>query len=77
MGGWKHIMSIEFSQLQIEQIHKEIDKAIVVAVLLENDFGTNKDISSASAVCVIKDILHGVKDMITEISKDDIKDKLD
>ena len=69
-------MSIEFSQLQIEQIHKEIDKAIVVAVLLENDFGANKDISSVSAVCVIKDILHGVKDMITEISKDDIKDKL-
>ena len=70
-------MSIEFSQLQIEQIHKEIDKAIVVAVLLENDFGVQEDVSSANAVCVIKDILHGVKDMITEISKDDIVDKLD
>lgn len=69
-------MSTEFLQLQIEKIHKEIDKAIVVAVLLENDFGTNKDISSASAVCVIKDILHGVKDMIMEISKDDKKGEL-
>ena len=49
----------------------------MVAVLLENDFGAQEDVSSANAVCVVKDILHGVKDMISEISKDDIVDKPD
>lgn len=62
-------MSIKFSEGQIEQIHKEIDKAIVVAVLLENDFGTHDDQSSASTACVIKDILQGVKGLIASIEE--------
>lgn len=59
-------MGIEFSGVQIEEIIKGMDKAVIVATLLENDLGTQKDISSANAVCVIKDIVSSVRDMIAE-----------
>lgn len=63
------IMSVEFSEVQIEKIIKGMDKAVVVAALLENDLGTQQDISSANAVCVIKELICTVRDMITSATE--------
>lgn len=63
-------MGVEFSEVQIEEIIKGMDKAVIVATLLENDLGTQRDISSANAVCVIKDIVSDVRDMITQTAGD-------
>ena len=68
-------MVIEFSQILVEKIQKEIETGISILVLLENDMGTQQDETSASAVCVVKDILHNVKDMIARMAKDDAGDE--
>ena len=60
---------VEFTEVQIEEIIKGIDEAVSVSTLLENDLGMQKDISSANAVCVIKDIMSNVRDMIAEIAR--------
>lgn len=63
-------MGIEFSQVQIEKISRGIDGAVAVSTLLENDLGTQKDISSANAVYVIKELISGVGDVIQAVIKD-------
>lgn len=57
---------MEFSQISIEEIVKDIDKAIAIAALLENDLGNRNDVSSANAVCVVHDILEKVRDSINK-----------
>lgn len=65
-------MKFEVSQIQIEKISKGIGGAVAVSALLENDLGVQKDISSANAVCVIKELISGVGDIIqTVIEKND------
>lgn len=64
------MMKFEISQVQIEKISKGIGEAVAVSALLENDLGTQKDISSANAVCVIKELISGVGDMIQAVIKD-------
>lgn len=63
-------MGIEFSQVQIEKINRGIEGAVAVSTLLENDLGTQKDISSANAVYVIKELISGVGDVIQAVIKD-------
>ena len=58
------MMKIELSDIQIEKIIKRLDEAVAVSTLLENDLGTQRDISSANAVCVIKELIIDAKDMI-------------
>ncbi len=62
-------MSIELSEVQWEKILKGMEKVIVVSVLLENDFGTQKDFLSADAVCVIKEISCDIRDMFIHMEK--------
>lgn len=63
-------MGVEFSEVKIEEIIKGMDKAIIISTLLENDLGTQRDISSANAVCVIKDIVSDVRDMVAQTAGD-------
>lgn len=63
-------MGIEFSEIQLEEIIKGMDKAVSVAALLENDLGTQRDIPSANAVCVIKDIVSSVRGMVAQTAGD-------
>ncbi len=62
-------MSVELSEVQWEKILKGMEKVIVVSVLLENDFGTQKDFLSADAVCVIKEISCDIRDMFIHMEK--------
>ncbi len=62
-------MSVELSEVQWEKILKGMEKVIVVSVLLENDFGTQKDFLSADAVCVIKEISCDIRDMFILMEK--------
>lgn len=62
-------MSIELSEVQREKILKGMEEVIAVAVLLENDLGTQKDFLSANAVCVIKEISCNVRDMFILMEK--------
>lgn len=57
-------MHVTISEAQIEKIIKGIDGAAAVTTLLENDMGTQKDISSANALCVVNGLLDSVKEMI-------------
>ncbi len=62
--------TVEFSQIQIEKIEKELNKALAVSVVLENELGVQRDTVSANAVCVIKELIRGVLDMVNGISGD-------
>ncbi len=62
--------TVEFSQIQIEKIVKELNKAFAVSVVLENELGVQKDTVSANAVCVVKELIRGVLDMVNGISGD-------
>lgn len=62
-------MSIELSEVQREKILKGMEEVIAVAVLLENDLGTQKDFLSANAVSVIKEIGCNVRDMFILMEK--------
>ena len=69
LHGGQNRMSIELSEVQWEKILKGMEKVIVVSVLLENDFGTQKDFLSADAVCVIKEISCDIRDMFILMEK--------
>ncbi len=62
---------VEFTQVQIEKIGKDLDKALAVSTLLENDLGVQCDISSANAVCVIKELIWSVREMIKTVSENE------
>ncbi len=62
--------TVEFSQIQMEKIEKELNKALAVSVVLENELGVQRDTVSANAVCVIKELIRGVLDMVNGISGD-------
>ncbi len=61
---------VEFTQVQTEKIVKELNKAFAVSVVLENELGVQKDTVSANAVCVVKELIRGVLDMVNGISGD-------
>ncbi len=58
---------VEFSQIQIEKIVKELNKAFAVSVVLENELGVQRDTVSADTVCVIKELIRGVLDMFNTV----------
>ncbi len=62
--------TVEFSQIQMEKIKKELNKALAVSVVLENELGVQRDTVSADTVCVIKELIRGVLDMVNGISGD-------
>ncbi len=59
--------TVEFSQIQIEKIVKELNKAFAVSVVLENELGVQRDTVSANAVCVVKELVRGVLDMFNTV----------
>ncbi len=59
--------TVEFSQIQIEKIVKELNKAFAVSVVLENELGVQRDTVSANAVCVVKELIRGVLDMFNTV----------
>ncbi len=59
--------TVEFSQIQMEKIEKELNKALAVSVVLENELGVQRDTVSANAVCVIKELIRGVLDMFNTV----------
>ncbi len=61
--------TVEFSQIQMEKIEKELNKALAVSVVLENELGVQRDTVSANAVCVIKELIRGVLDMVKPVSE--------
>ncbi len=61
---------VEFTQVQIEKIGKDLDKALAVSVVLENELGVQRETVSADTVCVIKELIRGVLDMVNGISGD-------
>ncbi len=61
---------VEFTQVQIEKIEKGLNKALAVSVVLENELGVQRDTVSADTVCVIKELIRGVLDMVNGISGD-------
>lgn len=69
LHGGQVIVSIELSEVQREKILKGMEEVIAVAVLLENDLGTQKDFLSANAVSVIKEISCNVRDMFILMEK--------
>ncbi len=62
--------TVGFSQIQIEKIEKGLNKALAVSVVLENELGVQRDTVSANAVCVVKELIRGVLDMVNGISGD-------
>lgn len=67
--------TVEFSQIQIEKIEKGLNKALAVSVVLENELGVQKDTVSADTVCVIKELILGVQDMIKTVSENESTDE--
>ncbi len=61
--------TVEFSQIQIEKIVKEFHKAFAVSVVLENELEVQRDTVSANAVCVVKELIRGVLDMVNAVSE--------
>ncbi len=61
--------TVEFSQIQMEKIEKELNKALAVSVVLENELGVQRDTVSADTVCVIKELIRGVLDMVKPVSE--------
>ncbi len=66
--------TVEFTQVQIEKIVKELNKAFAVSVVLENELGVQKDTVSANAVCVVKELIRGVLDMVNTVSENESMD---
>ncbi len=66
--------TVEFSQIQIEKIVKELNKAFAVSVVLENELGVQKDTVSANAVCVVKELIRGVLDMFNTVPENESMD---
>lgn len=67
--------TVEFSQIQIEKIEKNLAKALAVSVVLENELGVQRDAVSADVVCVIKELIMGVRDMIKTVSENESTDE--
>ncbi len=62
---------VEFTQVQIEKIGKDLDKALAVSVVLENELGVQRETVSADTVCVIKELIRSVRDMIKPESENE------
>ncbi len=60
---------VEFTQVQTEKIVKELNKAFAVSVVLENELGVQRDTVSANAICVVKELIRGVLDMVNTVSE--------
>ncbi len=66
--------TVEFSQIQIEKIVKELNKAFAVSVVLENELGVQRDTVSANAICVVKELIRGVLDVVNTVSENESMD---
>ncbi|MCM1219498.1 MAG: hypothetical protein NC548_33885 [Lachnospiraceae bacterium] len=60
---------IKITQIQLEKLEKEINKALAVSTVLENELGIQQDTETAYVVCIIKEYLERIGDMVKTVDK--------
>ncbi|MCM1223293.1 MAG: hypothetical protein NC548_53455 [Lachnospiraceae bacterium] len=57
-------------EIDLEDLQKEVNKALAVAVVLENELGMQSEAETACVVCVIKEYLIRIRDMVQKIDNE-------
>ena len=59
--------------IQLEKLEEEINKALAVSTILENELGVQKETEAAYVVCIIKECLVHIRDMVKTIDSESIQ----
>ncbi|MCM1220928.1 MAG: hypothetical protein NC548_41225 [Lachnospiraceae bacterium] len=61
---------IKIKQTQLEMMEKEINKALAVSTVLENELGIQQETVTADVVCVIRELIRNVEGMIQSVEEE-------